>query len=45
LSNGGDQEDEEDEENLTSKKISDKINNMIVEGLVDIKVKRKFEFD
>jgi hypothetical protein len=31
---GGD--DEEDEENLTSQKISEKINNIIEEGLIDV---------
>ncbi len=40
---GGD--DDEDEENLTSQKISQKINNIIEEGLVDVQPKHKREVD
>ena len=36
LSNANDGEDDEDEENQTSQKISQKINTIIEEGLVDV---------
>ena len=42
---GGQEDDDEDEENLTSQKISKKINNIIEEGLIDVKVKPKYELD